>query len=91
LYDGAQISTPSELTKALLARPVPLMRSFTENLMAYALGRRVEDYDMPTVRAVVRDAQNKNYRFSAFVMGVVNSKAFRSRRVETVSADASQH
>jgi len=91
LYDGAQISTPSELTKALLARPVPLMRSFTENLMAYALGRRVEDYDMPTVRAVVRDAQSKNYRFSAFVMGVVNSKAFRSRRVETVSADASQH
>lgn len=57
LYDGNQISTPGELTKALMARPVPLMRNFTENLMAYALGRRVEEYDQPTVRAVVRDAE----------------------------------
>ena len=59
--------------------------------MAYALGRRVEPYDQPTVRAVVRDAEKKNYRFSAFVMGVVNSKAFRSKRAEPVSADASQN
>jgi hypothetical protein len=91
LYDGNQISTPGELTRALMARPVPLMRNFTENLMAYALGRRVEEYDQPTVRAVVRDAEKKGYRFSAFVMGVVNSKAFRSKRAESVSADASQY
>ncbi len=90
LYDGKQISSPGELTAALMARPIPLVRNFTENLMAYALGRRVEEYDMPTVRAVVRDAEKKNYRFSAFVMGVVNSKAFRSKRIEAVSADASQ-
>ncbi len=91
LYDGKEISTPGELNKALLARPIPLVRNFTENLMAYALGRRVEPYDQPTVRAVVRDAEKKNYRFSAFVMGVVNSKAFRSKRAEPVSADASQN
>ena len=91
LYDGTSISTPSELTTALLTRPVPLMRNFTENLLAYALGRRVEEFDQPTVRAIVRDAERKNYRFSAFVMGVVNSKAFRSRRAEAVSADASQN
>ena len=91
LYDGTEVSTPGELNKALLARPIPLVRNFTENLMAYALGRRVEDFDMPTVRAIVKDAEKKNYRFSAFVTGVVNSKAFRTKRVEAVSADASQH
>jgi len=86
-----EIATPGDLTKALLVRPIPLVRNFTENLMAYALGRRVEAYDQPTVRTVVRDAEKKNYRFSAFVMGVVNSKAFRSKRAEPVSADASQN
>ncbi len=91
LYDGKEISTPSELTTALLARPIPLVRNFTENLMAYALGRRVEEYDMPTVRAIVRGAEKKNHRFSTYVMGVVNSKAFRTKRIESVSADASQH
>ncbi len=91
LYDGSEVSTPSQLTKALLARPIPLVRNFTENLMAYALGRRVEDHDMPTLRAIVRDAEKKNHRFSAYVMGVVNSKAFRSKRIESVSADASQY
>ena len=46
-YDGTKITTPAELTTALLKRPVPLVRTFTENLMAYALGRRVE-YDDQT-------------------------------------------
>ena len=46
---------------------------------------------MPTLRAIVRDAEKKNHRFSTYVMGVVNSKAFRSKRIESVSADASQH
>ncbi|MEQ1691601.1 MAG: DUF1592 domain-containing protein [Gemmatimonas sp.] len=91
LYDGAKVSTPAELTKALLARPIPLVRNFTENLMAYALGRRVEEYDQSAVRAISRDAALKDYRFSTFVMGVVNSKAFRSKRAEPVSADASHN
>ena len=75
----------------MLARPIPLVRNFTENLMAYALGRRVEEYDQPAVRAIVRGAEQKDYRFSTFVMGVVNSKAFRSKRAEPVSADASHN
>jgi hypothetical protein len=91
LYDGTAVSSPGELMKALLARPMPLVRTFTENLMAYSLGRRVEDFDQPTIRAIVRDAEKKNYRFSSFVMGVVNSKAFRTKRVESVSADASSN
>ncbi len=91
LYDGTPITTTADLTKALLKRPLPLMRNFTENLMAYALGRRVEDHDMTTVRAIVRDAAKQNYRMSAFVMGVVNSKAFQSKRAEPVTADANQN
>ena len=87
LYDGTPLTTSADLTKALLKRPLPLMRNFTENLMAYALGRRVEDHDMPAVRAIVRDAGKQNYRMSAFVMGVVTSKAFQTKRAEAVAAD----
>ncbi|MEO7084908.1 MAG: DUF1592 domain-containing protein [Gemmatimonadaceae bacterium] len=88
MYDGTPISKPSDLTNALIKRPIPLVRTFTENLMAYALGRRVEDYDEPTVRAIVRDAEANGYRVSSFVVGVVNSSAFRSKRADpVVSAD----
>ncbi len=84
-YDGTNVATAAELNRWLVSRPAPLVRSFTENLMAYAIGRRVEDYDQPTVRAITRDAQARQYRFSSFVMGVVNSQAFRSKRVEAVA------
>ena len=66
------------------------MRTFTENLMAYALGRRVEYYDMPTVRAIVRDAGATDNRFSAFVLGVVKSPAFRMSRAERSTDDGSR-
>ncbi|MEO7999482.1 MAG: DUF1592 domain-containing protein, partial [Gemmatimonadaceae bacterium] len=82
MYDGKEISTPSQLIKSLLSRPIPLERTFTENLMAYALGRRVEDFDQPTVRAIAKDAAVKGNRFSAYVMGVVNSSAFRQKRAD---------
>jgi len=88
MYDGTPVSTPSELVNALLKRPIPLVRTFTENLMAYGLGRRVEDFDQPTVRVIARDAADHGYKFSSFVNGVVNSAAFRMRRVEPVAADA---
>ena len=75
-YDGTPISTPSELRAALLKRPEPLMRTFTENLMAYALGRRLEYYDMPAVRRIARTAAQEDYRVSAFIVGVATSDAF---------------
>jgi len=89
MYDGTPVTAPSDLTNALLKRPIPLVRTFTENLMAYALGRRVEDYDQPTVRAIVRDAEPKGYKVSSFIMGVVNSSAFRSKRADGVATDDS--
>jgi hypothetical protein len=92
LYDGTDITTPQELVNALLKRPVPLVRAFTENLMAYALGRRVEDYDQSTVRAIVRDAEANGYKVSSLMLGVVNSPAFRTKRADVAANDSdNQH
>ena len=89
MFDGTLVSTPSELTHALLRRPTPFVRHFTENLMAYALGRRVADEDQPTIRAIASRGAQSGYRFSSFVMGVVNSSQFRMRTAEQpVAADA---
>ena len=81
LYDGTLLRGPADLRNALLSRPQVFYRIFTENLMAYGLGRRVEYYDMPTVRRIVRGAADNDYRFSSFVLGVVESPAFRSSLV----------
>jgi hypothetical protein len=86
LYDGTPVSTPAELRAALLVRPDPIVRNFTANLLAYALGRRVEWYDMPTVRRIVRDAAREDYAVSSFVLGVVKSDAFRRKMTAPVAA-----
>ena len=64
------MTTPAELTAALLKRPMPLVRTFTENLMAYALGRRVEYFDQPTIRAIAKAAEANDYKMSSFILGV---------------------
>ncbi len=88
LFDGTPVSTPAELTRALLKRPTPFVRHFTENLMAYALGRRVADEDQSAVRTIAERSADGGYKFSSFVMGVVNSTAFRMRSAESpVAAD----
>ena len=79
LYDGTPIRSAADLRNALLLRPVPIVRTFVENLMAYALGRRLEHYDMPAVRAVARAAAAADYRLSAFILGVVRTPAFRMK------------
>ena len=76
LYDGTPLASAADLRTALLARPTPLVRTFTENLMAYALGRRLEPDDMPTVRDIVRAAESRNFKLSAFILGIVHSQAF---------------
>ena len=84
LYDGTKLDGPIALRAALLKHQDVIMLSFTESLMTYALGRRVESYDMPAVRAIVRDAKRNNYKFSSFIAGVANSAAFRMGRVAAV-------
>jgi hypothetical protein len=85
-YDGTAMSTPAHLRDALLKRPVPLVRTFTENLLAYALGRRVEYYDQPTVRAIARAAEANEYKLSSFILGVIKSDAFQMKRAEPAIA-----
>ncbi|MGV3709686.1 MAG: DUF1592 domain-containing protein [Gemmatimonas sp.] len=90
-YDGSTVSTPAELTKLLLKRPAPMLRTFTTNMMAYAIGRRVEYYDAPTIRRIVANAEKNNYRMQDFVLGVVKSDAFRMKRepvAQAVQAEA---
>ncbi|HCK91031.1 MAG TPA: hypothetical protein DHW54_07595 [Gemmatimonadetes bacterium] len=89
-YDGTMIETPSALQEVLVKRPIPLVRTFTENLMAYALGRRVEYYDQPTIRSITAQAEEDDYRMSSFILGVVLSDAFRMQQVNVVVEDGSE-
>jgi hypothetical protein len=81
-YDGTKITSLPELNAALLKRPTPLVRNFTENLMVYALGLRAEYFDQPTIRQIAKQAAAQNYKISSFILGVIKSEAFRMRRVE---------
>ena len=81
LPDGSKIAGPEELREALLARPEQFVQTFVEKLLAYALGRSTEWYDMPAVREVVRQSAADDYRFSAVVMGIVQSVPFTTRDV----------
>lgn len=82
LYDGTRMMGPNGLRAALLKHQDMFFTSFTERLMTYSLGRRVEYFDMPAIRKIIRDAGKDNNRFSAFVLGVVNSRAFQMSRAE---------
>src|SRR5471030_3019214 len=83
LYDGTKMEGPAGLRQAIMKHSDVVLLSFTENLMTYALGRRVEYTDMPAVRSIIREAGKSNNRFSAYVMGVVNSGAFRMAKADT--------
>src|SRR5258708_23603449 len=85
LYDGTPLDGPAGLRAVLLKRKDVVLRTFTENLMAYGLGRRIETFDMPTVRKIVRDAGTAQNHFSSFVLGIVKSPAFRMSRVDTTT------
>jgi mono/diheme cytochrome c family protein len=83
LYDGTPLTGPADLRQALLKRSGVLVQNFTENLMTFALGRRLGYADMPAVRSIVRQAGASDHKLSAFVLAIVKSPAFRMK-----SADA---
>lgn len=83
LYDGTTLSGPRDLSEALLNRSDVVITHFTESLLAYALGRRVEYFDMPAIRKIVRQAEGNNFRISSFVLGIANSDAFQMAKAET--------
>jgi mono/diheme cytochrome c family protein len=79
LADGTSVNGIVELRQALLRRPEVFVRTLTENLLTYALGRALSADDMPVVRAILRDAARQNYRFSSLVQGIVTSAPFQMR------------
>ena len=82
LADGTALDGPASLRKALLDRKDAVASTAAEKLLTYALGRRVEYFDMPAVRAVVRSAAPNDYRFSSLIVGIVKSTPFQMKRYE---------
>ena len=79
LADGRAVNGVAELRAALAARPEAFVQTLTEKLMTYALGRGLQSYDMPVVRAIVRDSKAKNYSFTSVLLGIVKSVPFQMR------------
>jgi hypothetical protein len=82
LPDGSKFSGVSGLEDGLLKRPELFVGTLAEKLMTFALGRGIETYDAPAIRKIVRDAQTKDFRFSAIILGIVNSTPFQLRNPE---------
>jgi len=80
LVDGTKFNGPAELRQVLLDRREQVVRTVTENLMTFAIGRGVEYYDEPSIRQIVREAEPRQYRWSAIVLGIVKSPPFQMRR-----------
>lgn len=83
--NGRDVSGMAGLRALLLDQREQFVGTLTTKLMAYALGRRVEFYDQPSVREIVRDAADEDYRWSSIVLGIVESPAFRMRAREPVT------
>jgi Protein of unknown function (DUF1592)/Protein of unknown function (DUF1588)/Protein of unknown function (DUF1587)/Protein of unknown function (DUF1585)/Protein of unknown function (DUF1595) len=81
LADGTPVHGINDLRNHMVSHPTQFVETFTENLMSYGLGRGLDYYDMPTVRAIARDTAKDKYRFSAIVLAIVNSQAFREDEI----------
>jgi len=83
-WDGQMVDGPRAFREALLGRGTEFVRTVTEKLLTYALGRGVTYYDAPTVRQLVRNLEQEDYRWSSLIMGIVTSDPFQKRRVPEV-------
>jgi Protein of unknown function (DUF1592)/Protein of unknown function (DUF1588)/Protein of unknown function (DUF1585)/Protein of unknown function (DUF1587)/Protein of unknown function (DUF1595) len=79
LWDGTKVNGPVELRQALLRYSPQFVRTVTEKLMTFSLGRGVEYEDMPVIRSIVRDANKDNDRFVSILMGIIKSAPFQMR------------
>jgi hypothetical protein len=88
MFDGAKLDGPASLRQAILNHSDAFISTFTENLLAYGLGRVIDTPDMPAVRAIDRAAAPRNNQFSSFVLAIVKSEPFQYRRAEPLTAPA---
>src|SRR5207249_3712121 len=79
MFDGTRLDGPATLRQAVLSHSDAFVGTFTENLLAYGLGRVLDYRDMPAVRSISREAAMNNYRFSSFILGIIKSLPFQMR------------
>jgi hypothetical protein len=79
LPDGSEFTGAQGLEQAISDRPEPFVRTLTEKLLTFALGRGVEHFDAPAVRKIVRDTEENDYRFSQLILGIASSTPFQMR------------
>ena len=82
MYDGTLLDGPASLRQAVLDRSDAFIGTFTEHLLSYGLGRVLDSRDMPTVRSIAGNAASNDNRISSFILGVVRSVPFRTRRAD---------
>ena len=82
LFDGTKLDGPASLRSAIVNHKTAFLSTFTQNLLAYGLGRVIDHRDMPFVRAIAADAGRNNNRMSSFIFGIVRSTPFQMRRAE---------
>ena len=90
LPDGTSFDGPASFREALVQRREEFVRTFTEKLLTYALGRPVGYHDMPAVRAILRAAAPGGYRWSSLILGIVESPPFQMRTAREADAGASE-
>jgi len=79
LLDGTNVNGPRELRQALMAKKTQFATAVTEKLLTYSLGRGLEFYDAPAVRAIDRSAAADGYRWSSMMLAIVKSAPFQMR------------
>jgi hypothetical protein len=84
LFDGTEVSGAADLREYLVRNETLFVRNFARHLLMFGLGRVIQHYDLPTVRAIAGEAEEQDHRFSAFVMGIVKSRPFTMRRAEAL-------
>ena len=91
LWTGTEMTGSIELRDVLLdSFQEQILRNITENLMRYALGRRIQEFDKPAIRAIVKNAEPEDYRMSSLILGVVKSNAFRMQRADVTASEEDQ-
>jgi hypothetical protein len=83
LFDGTKVNGPAAVRNALLSHPESIVRTTTERLLTYALGRGTEYYDYPTIRKIVKEAGNANASFTDIIVGIAGSMPFQMRRSQS--------
>jgi len=88
---GQEVSNPVNLRAAISSEPDKFVQTIVQNLMTFALGRRVEYEDMPAVRAIVRESKAQGYTFESIAIGVAKSAPFRMRTAVEIAPGDNVH